>query len=46
MCGTSKSGKRLPWKTPELQRIEAGSAEAIKGSGIPDGGAVKNADKS
>lgn len=45
MTKTNSEGQRLPWTTPQLQRIEAGSAEAKKGSGIPDGGTGGN-DKS
>ncbi|MEO8548091.1 MAG: hypothetical protein ABI422_06965 [Sphingomicrobium sp.] len=30
--------KRQAWSTPELRRIDAGSAEAMKASGILDGG--------
>jgi hypothetical protein len=45
MTKTNKGGQRLPWTTPQLRRIEAGSAEAVKGSGIPDNGAGGN-DKS
>lgn len=36
---------RRKWATPELHRIDAGSAEAKKGTGIADGGAGGN-DKS
>ena len=34
----ASSGKRIPWETPKLQRIEAGSAEAIDNNGPADGG--------
>lgn len=30
--------KRIPWTTPELQRIEAGSAENNDNKGNADGG--------
>jgi hypothetical protein len=30
--------KRIPWRTPELRRIEAGSAEAKDNAGNADGG--------
>ena len=45
MNKTTSNQKRLPWSSPELRRIHAGSAEAVKGSGIPDGGTGGN-DKS
>ena len=37
--------KRIPWTTPELRRIEAGSAEANDNKGNADGGKGSN-DKS
>jgi hypothetical protein len=45
MTKTKTGGQRLAWTTPQLRRIEAGSAEAVKGSGIPDGATSGN-DKS
>ena len=38
--------KRIPWKTPELQRIEAGSAEAATNKGANDDGGAPSQDKS
>ena len=37
MTKTPNHGQRLPWTTPQLRRIEAGSAEAKTTSGIADG---------
>ena len=37
MTNATSNEKRQAWSTPELRRIRAGSAEAVKGSGIPDG---------
>jgi hypothetical protein len=34
----ASSGKRIPWETPKLLRIEAGSAEAVDNQGGGDGG--------
>jgi hypothetical protein len=45
MTQTKSEGQRLPWTTPQLRRIEAGSAEAKSSSGTPDGG-TKSAQKS
>lgn len=45
MAKVMSNEKRQAWSTPELRRIRAGSAEAVKGSGIPDGGSGGN-DKS
>ena len=42
MTENKSGGQRLPWVTPILKSIEAGSAEAKKGSGIPDGGTGGN----
>jgi hypothetical protein len=38
MTKTRNDGERLPWTTPQLRRIEAGSAEALKAGGLNDGG--------
>lgn len=38
--------QRIPWTTPELQRIEAGSAEARVNKGVKDDGGVPSQDKS
>lgn len=38
MTKTTSEGQRLPWTTPELKRIEAGSAEAKDNQGPGDGG--------
>jgi hypothetical protein len=40
MTKTNKGGQRLPWTTPQLRRIEAGSAEAGKPGGQLDNGAA------
>lgn len=45
MNKTTINKERLPWSTPELRRIDAGSAEAKTGNGTPDGGTGGN-DKS
>lgn len=45
MTKTQNEGQRLPWTTPQLRRIEAGSAEAAKPGGTADGGGAPN-DKS
>jgi hypothetical protein len=45
MTKIMRNDKRQAWSTPELRRISAGSAEAVKGTGIADGGAGGN-DKS
>jgi hypothetical protein len=45
MNKTIGSDKRLEWVTPQLRRIEAGSAEAVKSGGVLDGGPGPN-DKS
>jgi hypothetical protein len=45
MTKTPSDGQRLPWTTPQLRRIEAGSAEAKTTSGVADG-AVKSPQKS
>ena len=37
MTKTNKGGQRLPWTTPQLRRIEAGSAEGGKPGGQADG---------
>lgn len=42
MTNVTSNEKRLAWSTPELRRIRAGSAEAVKGTGIPDAGAGGN----
>ncbi len=42
MTKSNSEGQRLPWTTPELKRIEAGSAEAKTNQGIGDGGASPN----
>lgn len=34
----------LPWSKPEVRRIDAGSAEASKNSGTPDGGTPPSKD--
>ena len=46
MTRIKSDDQRLPWTTPQLRRIEAGSAEAVKSGGVADGGTVKNVDKS
>jgi len=38
MNKTTSNDKRLPWSTPELRRIDAGSAEDNKLTGVADGG--------
>lgn len=45
MTNNVSNDKRQAWSTPELRRIDAGSAEAKKAVGIPDGPAGGN-DKS
>jgi hypothetical protein len=45
MTNVTSNDKRQTWSTPELRRIRAGSAEAVKGTGIADGGSGGN-DKS
>lgn len=45
MTKTRNDGERLPWTTPQLRRIEAGSAEALAKGVLNDGGA-KGTDKS
>lgn len=45
MIKTPSGGKRLPWTTPGLHRIEAGSAEALK-KGLGGDGGAPSADKS
>jgi hypothetical protein len=36
MSANSKQVRRLPWKTPEVRRVHAGSAEAQNPSGTAD----------
>ena len=38
MTKTPSEGQRIPWTTPQLRRIEAGSAETKDNSGNDDGG--------
>ena len=38
MTENKSGGQRLPWVTPILKSIEAGSAEAKTNQGILDGG--------
>lgn len=38
--------RRIPWSTPELQRIEAGSAENTTNKGANDDGGAPSQDKS
>jgi hypothetical protein len=38
MTKTREQTKKLPWKTPQLRRISAGSAEAQKPAGTADAG--------
>lgn len=42
----AKRGQRLPWTTPELKRIDAGSAENTKNSTVDRDGAGKGNTKS
>lgn len=37
MTKTNREGQKLPWTTPELRRIVAGSAEAVDTKGQADG---------
>lgn len=39
-------GDRLPWQTPELRRIDAGSAEAVDNKAASEDGGPSQADKS
>ncbi len=45
MTKTPSNGQRLPWTTPQLRRIEAGSAEALN-TGAQSDGATKGNSKS
>lgn len=45
MTKTRNGGERLPWTTPQLRRIEAGSAEGGNPGGALDGAPAPN-DKS
>lgn len=46
MPKTVNQEKRLPWTTPELRRIDAGSAEAVDNQGPSDVGGSGNTSKS
>lgn len=46
MTKTRNDGERLPWTTPQLRRIEAGSAEAVDNKGATGDGGPPAADKS
>ena len=40
------SKERLPWSTPELRRIDAGSAENVNNTDLNDDGGPPSNDKS
>jgi hypothetical protein len=42
MTKTNSDGQRIPWTTPTLKRIVAGSAENQKATGIADGAVTGN----
>lgn len=42
----SSDNEKLPWSTPQLLRIKAGSAEAKDNKGLIDDGAKSSTDKS
>jgi len=42
MTKTPNDGKRLPWTTPQLRRIQAGSAEALNTGALSDGATKGN----
>lgn len=46
MTKISNNGERQAWSTPELRRIDAGSAEAVDNKGGGDNGTPPSLDKS